>query len=443
MGYSGGYLTAPFTKIAANGQGDLQKALRTTEMTQMRIFANGIINKWSKHKAFINPTIFTQRYYEGGVATARETALRNANFGLSVPALASSPGATLDTQWGYTRPDGRSTAQPQRALDFDLYFADAVQPVQNPEQNRKVHLAHLGTGGTYDMAGANVIINTSGSDYLIGVSDLPGMSDYYLGAVFSNRPISSATPEAGTVLYYKSSTTTIGSGTVSIVLSRSDLETLLHNNIGYYYLCAFTVACEVLTTSPNSGTRYRALPGDNVTSFAGAMSIDRNVLSNAIITRVSAVSPSRISSASDFIDAAPYIGTYFDHDYFPTTAYHLSIGVRITAPSDTDIVIPCSTIKVSVSRSFVDTVGPQDISVYAVKNASFADITSGSISLAKGASTTVYLLLPAMVMSMNRNGVPMTGPSTQMQIEPTFTISSQAGQYDWPTGAMSLGLQNY
>lgn len=432
------------TKIATAplSIGDISKAVGITSGDLGTIIKSGgqskLINRWAKNKPV--------RSANPGILTAAEK--QAVNYGLNPPGLRTYIGQTLADEWVYLYPRGKGQGDNGenewfRILDFDNYHGDAIQPIQNLIQNRNVHLASLGQGASYDMAGANVIINIAGGDSLIGISDLPGVSGYYLGAVFSNVDITTTQPSgSGTVLYYKTSENTIGSSSVTVPLTRGELETLLAAGIKYYYIAAFTVAATTLTQSINAGTRFRALPCEDVTSFKGQMNIDRIVLADASIKTVCVKDPSRIVSASDFIDATPYIGSIFDHGYLPTTAYHLSLGVQIKAPADTAVTIPCSTIRVSVDRSFADYPGPQSLSLYSIKDASFNDITTGTISLSKGQTKTIYLLFPAMIMAMNRNGSPQSGLA-QRQLESMFTISSQYGQYNWPNAMMSLGLQNY
>lgn len=50
MGWDGNVLTAPFTKIAANGSGDLQQALGTSVMNQIALCTHANINPLSYHK---------------------------------------------------------------------------------------------------------------------------------------------------------------------------------------------------------------------------------------------------------------------------------------------------------------------------------------------------------------------------------------------------------
>lgn len=130
MGWDGHKLTAPFTKIALNGQGDLQRALgvSSTGMTQANLFANGNINKWAKYKAFKNSIVYTDHYSDTN--SQRKAGLIANNYGFGTGFV---DGTTVFTskgtlhsgfanQWTYYRPtigDGYL-----RALDFEGYVGD-------------------------------------------------------------------------------------------------------------------------------------------------------------------------------------------------------------------------------------------------------------------------------------------------------------------------------
>lgn len=135
-------LSAPFTKIAANGQGDLQLALgRPTCFSQIELVgdinSNGVavnkVNIKSKFKPFRHSTI---AFAGSGEGSDRELALQQVNLGYSMPnystlealfaaALAAGQGSTL---WTWNKPV--SGSHPLRALDFDGYVADADWPFQ-------------------------------------------------------------------------------------------------------------------------------------------------------------------------------------------------------------------------------------------------------------------------------------------------------------------------
>ena len=120
MGFSNNILTHPFTKIAANGAGDLQRALGTSSMSQVAMMTGqaGTIKPMAKFKPFRNATaIFASD-------AARETARRNARYGMNrnYPTLTWTWNSSLGkyvvgaAAYEYQRPDGNN--YPLRAMDF-------------------------------------------------------------------------------------------------------------------------------------------------------------------------------------------------------------------------------------------------------------------------------------------------------------------------------------
>ncbi len=112
-------LTAPFTKIAANGQGDLQKALGSSLMSQIRLFTEPWINPMAKYKPFRNaaPVFATD--------AARNTARQNARYGFATPIPTLNLTQNIPANnWVYQRPRGGSNNEPFRALDFIKTIAE-------------------------------------------------------------------------------------------------------------------------------------------------------------------------------------------------------------------------------------------------------------------------------------------------------------------------------
>lgn len=143
MGYNSatGVLTYPFTKIAANGNGDLQQALGTSvkseiqlvgDVTEQNTAANRV-NIKSKFKPFKHSTA---AFSGSGVGSDREAALQSTNLGYNIPsyrtaaalfsaAIAAGQGGTL---WSWDKPV--SGTNPLRALDFDGYGNQYDWPYQ-------------------------------------------------------------------------------------------------------------------------------------------------------------------------------------------------------------------------------------------------------------------------------------------------------------------------
>lgn len=214
-------LTSPFTKIAANGQGDLQKALGRSVMSHIQLVgdidANGnrinAINKWAKYKPFRSPNV---------IVTAQHRI--DAHYGLSVveytelgtPSTVNSFLKKLidgELLWDYLPPRGENTAQgihePYRAMDFDGYFAAAVNPIGDVDSdNIPINPAGEATIA-WDLVDVENAYNLQLSDIKINGSPL---TSYYLG-----------------VLLYKSasnyrlvtSSNVLGSGDVQINLTNA------------------------------------------------------------------------------------------------------------------------------------------------------------------------------------------------------------------------------
>lgn len=133
MGWSNHKLTKPFTKIALNGRGDLQLALHSSKMTQIELFANGIVALFAKYKAFKNGNVFLDSYADAN--SARKAALIAANYGVGIPTdtALGSPTTTSSffynlltsaMMWYYDRPTVQTGKL--RAEDFEGY-------IDNPE----------------------------------------------------------------------------------------------------------------------------------------------------------------------------------------------------------------------------------------------------------------------------------------------------------------------
>lgn len=192
-----------FTKIAANGQGDLQKALgRTTCYSEIQLIGDvdansnrvGAINKWAKFKPFQYSGIFT----DSGPGSSRETAMRAANFGLSVPTFTYSnliskfnktTPSVADVRWVYTPP-----VSYYRAEDFHGYVSrcDAWQLGQS---TATVLYGPFGLTLTLPSTeiGTNDVITLSlfkdSIDYLVHLDEFQNLtynlSDWYIGVLFA------------------------------------------------------------------------------------------------------------------------------------------------------------------------------------------------------------------------------------------------------------------
>ena len=142
MGWSDHKLTYPFTKIAANGNGDLQQALHSSALYQTTLFANGTVEKWAKYKAFQYSGAIADRYSAAGTS-ARDLAAKERAYGLNyIPiwnttmnrmvnfwyGISTSGNAPIcgaqSEYWTYLRPTTYL-----RALDFENYIDNAQAPI--------------------------------------------------------------------------------------------------------------------------------------------------------------------------------------------------------------------------------------------------------------------------------------------------------------------------
>ena len=147
MGWSSHKLTYPFTKIAANGSGDLQRALQRSDLSQATLFANGTVNKWAYSKAFKYSGAITDRY-NAARTSARDVALKAAMGGFDyVPIWKNTQIGKMADFWLNDR--SSTTNQPTcgpaakfweygrpttylRALDFENYIDNAEAPISTP-----------------------------------------------------------------------------------------------------------------------------------------------------------------------------------------------------------------------------------------------------------------------------------------------------------------------
>lgn len=124
-------LKAPFTKIAANGQGDLQRALGSSSLSQTFLMTSVEPNKWAKYQPFVSGVVYTDRYTDAN--SQRLAGLKAANWGWGMNGIPSYPnfsslrsalaaGITAGKNWTRTRV---TAANVLRAMDFDGYATTA------------------------------------------------------------------------------------------------------------------------------------------------------------------------------------------------------------------------------------------------------------------------------------------------------------------------------
>lgn len=191
MGYSGGILTAPFTKIAANGQGDLQLALGRSVLSHSQLVgdvdANGNpvnrINMWAKYKPFRDATVAFAS------SAARELAREVANYGISIPSagfgsIIGNNGMIANlasAAWSYVKP--RVGTDPLRALDFDGYRPGATSPISalnNGTTQSSASTMDVGVGFSRNIASQAGFL-TLADLHVDGHSISDSFANYYFG----------------------------------------------------------------------------------------------------------------------------------------------------------------------------------------------------------------------------------------------------------------------
>lgn len=149
MGFQNNILTAPFTKIAANGNGDLQKAIGSSSLSQydLMVTNENKFNKWARYKRTCDDRYpmdnhaFTSRSVSYGpysyVGNA-ENAAGSLNGEVSVPSAYATSGIVFWRIWGLYIPvlrtngsfDGKSAANIKTAIDtMNAHKADLDWPL--------------------------------------------------------------------------------------------------------------------------------------------------------------------------------------------------------------------------------------------------------------------------------------------------------------------------
>lgn len=244
MGFSNGILTAPFTKIAANGQGDLQNALgRNTIYSEVQLLADvdangndvGKQNKWARYKnvpmnvvmaAPFTTTIHNAktsshsvtiegfngtRTLENAVGTQIVQSLANDNpqiyfwdmYGIRVPVLRGTNANAADTviaaidylsthpalNWPrYKYADWPASCKILRALDMDGYATEDI--VSNPFE-------HTITDG-YSDEGPTIFYQFDNRDYVSHQLNLTNILDVLANGITNWKLCVILKPATGT-----------------------------------------------------------------------------------------------------------------------------------------------------------------------------------------------------------------------------------------------------
>lgn len=412
MGFSGGILTYPFTKIAANGNGDLQQALGTGSLSQAAMMTGqaGTINKWSKYKPFRHSTIYTDRYNGPGqqVTTQREAAIRAANFGLVAPTMYNNIESTRNTEWTYEIPRANSTDVLQ-ALDFEHYYKNAVPPAASPGD--VTFYRPLQDSFEFTSAMSQILIEEN-----IKWVDLGQIKDWYLCLYIKNSN--------GQIYYIKTANNTILNGGL-LPLTRQEANTI-YSAIGtgphFYYLCASQGQNNTFV-NPYVSTNYLALPALNTAAMEGTIRITDQVVANITITRVSNASPSDTNLVRSFIDASPYIGPYLpgSDSYFllqASKAHSVHFAFDITGVSGRDATFSKNNFSISLNSTFWGTTS----SFIPEKILDASGNEYSSITIPAGQTARYFFVLPYGAMNYNGN-TRQDFPTAGQQKSVTVTVS--------------------
>ena len=163
MGWTGKILNGVggFTKIAANGLGDLQRALgRSGNNSHLQLICDidsngnpvGAIRPMAKYKSFRNSTLVFSSW------NARNTARASARYGLSVPsdfAPNAAGDAKYPSAWTYLPPRYNNTADAKRAEDF---IKDTTTATAGYDPNAVAPLAFEINGGNLLTDGESIFL---------------------------------------------------------------------------------------------------------------------------------------------------------------------------------------------------------------------------------------------------------------------------------------------
>jgi len=425
MGLTNGILTAPFTKIAANGNGDLQVALeRRNIQSEIQLVGDvnaqgGPVDKiklWAKFKPFKSSTInypFDPTQTTPELRSPERTADRvAANYGLSAPATATSVAGVFGSGWTYNKPVVGT--DPLRALDFDGYDTNASAPAR-PKGNITVYRAYQSSYIFTD------IVRSGSSDYAIGLAELVSLKEYYLCVGFAT----SADFSTGTVIYKTSSSKikNLSSVTNQITISSDDLTQLKDNGYKYYFLCAASSAKTDLTAASLS-TPFLALPADNASDMTGSFTIDTT------IARVSASAYSQVASPTG--DASFSVNP---RTVMSCPPYYCHIKATITAYDDHPVTLTQSNLSLSIRGTFHGANVQPPSMTPTLYDSTFTQKTS--ITIPAGTTTTVYLVIPAQILALNSSGN-FAQPPTGVRLTSTITITHSGYLF----GAFRVEAQN-
>ena len=143
----------------------------TNDVGRLCIHPN--INKWSKWKPVMHSSL----------TPITQAQLADVNFGLKPPEPKTDYTEVMDMKWGYQKPTG-GLSSPYRLTDFINYNKSAPAIAYVPDPDKKLHIDK----SRITSRDISLLMNTSESDYIIGLKDFIGdIGGYYYGAVLEER----------------------------------------------------------------------------------------------------------------------------------------------------------------------------------------------------------------------------------------------------------------
>ena len=140
----------------------------TNDVGQLCIHPN--INKWSKWK----PVQFNS------INPITQAQLASINFGITPPTPLTDYTLVMDVKWGYSKPTG-GLSSPYRLTDF-INYDKTAEPIAYVQEELYIDKSIITSREI------SLLMNISGTDFLIGLSDFIGdVGAYYYGAVIEER----------------------------------------------------------------------------------------------------------------------------------------------------------------------------------------------------------------------------------------------------------------
>lgn len=428
-----------YTKIAGNGAGDLQKALKSSRTKQVELFAYGDINRFAIYKAFKSAAA------DFASIADRNTARANDLYGFGFPRPTFSPQAsTPSAGWSYTRPSVPS--YPLRSDDF-VYGGDSTLGYQ---QNAAPCFAvtvgqivktgqsqiNLWLDNMYNYSGVEQQGRVWSSGTSMSFSDfMSGYSGYY----FAFLIISGSTKNV-VVSKYKVSDVLSNNGFQTVELyvagngsSNPSIPVIDNTSTGG----SITIIAYLYGTAPSSGKNYEVITnvtasqeGYSLAFESGLDTVTTNVLSGQLSLVGTTVEWGTVGFVNMYDPVTDSSGTWDKFRFNSIYAVFDTTGATSWSPSSLAIsmagqlVVNAGSMKVGETFATADstmTVGTSD------------DLYSDTSGQTRQLSTSVYvwiLRVPGQTLShtisldynMIENGQSIGRPTNPQTKQVTITV---------------------